>query len=480
MNTKLSSVSNYTSSDNLILLSYESNLAPISDILTPTDFQIFEQTIKRGAKQFILPQGERFIIIEIINIKNSSTERHEEVRRVGAKIVTLLKNYKLEQATVIDYTTDNLSSFYAEGIVLANYQFLKYFKDKETLNSSFKNLQLLTTAISPEEVARLNNLLEGVCIARDLVNEPLSYLTATQLAEEVKQLGKIAGFSVNVLDKATIQALNMGGILAVNKGSVDPPTFSILEWKPENAVNKQPIVLVGKGVVYDTGGLSLKPTANSMDFMKCDMGGAAGVIGAMYVSAKSNLPLHLICLVPATDNRPGLNAYAPGDVVNMHSGSTVEVLNTDAEGRMLLADALHYAKQYQPELVIDMATLTGSAAHAIGNQGGVFMGTAKNATKKDLVTAGSETHERLVEFPLWDEYAEMLKSDIADLKNLGGSGAGAITAGKFLEHFTAYNWIHIDIAGVAYMHHEDAYRLKGGTGYGVQLLYNFLSNYTTH
>jgi leucyl aminopeptidase len=379
---------------------------------------------------------------------------------------------------LLDYTKDNLSASYAEGIVLANYQFLKYFKEKDTLKSSFHSLHLLTQFIPSNEVALLNTLFEGVCAARDLVNEPLSYLTAVQLSEEIKRLGKAANFSVNVLDKAAIEALKMGGLLAVNKGSIDPPTFSILEWKPAQTVNKKPIVLVGKGVVYDTGGLSLKPTANSMDFMKCDMAGAAGVIGAMYAVAKAALPIHLICLVPSTDNRPGLNAYAPGDVVTMYSGSTVEVLNTDAEGRMLLADALHYAKQYDPELVIDMATLTGSAAHALGSQGAVFMGTASHQTKKALSRAGIKTQERLVEFPLWKEYAEQLKSDVADLKNLGGPMAGAITAGKFLEHFTAYDWLHIDMAGPAYLHHEDAYRTKGGTGYGVQLIYNFLLDYT--
>ena len=319
--------------------------------------------------------------------------------------------------------------------------------------------------------------MEGVCAARDLVNEPLSYLTAPQLAKEILRMGKEAGFSVKVIEKEALIEMGMGGILAVNKGSITPPTFSILEWKPSNFKNKQPIVLVGKGVVYDTGGVSLKPTANSMDFMKCDMAGSAAVIGAAYAVAKAKLPIHLICLVPATDNRPGLDAYVPGDVIKMYSGATVEVLNTDAEGRMLLADALHYAKQYNPELVIDVATLTGSASSAIGNQGSVFMGTADTKTKKALSLAGDDVHERLVEFPLWDEYSDMLKSDIADIKNLGGSSAGAITAGKFLEHFTDYNWIHMDIAGVAFMHQEDAYRVKGGTGYGVQLLYNFLSNY---
>jgi len=290
------------------------------------------------------------------------------------------------------------------------------------------------------------------------------------LAQEVQ-------VEATVLDKEKLEDLGMGGILAVNKGSVTPPTFTILEWKPDNAVNKKPIVFVGKGVVYDTGGVSLKPTKNSMDFMKCDMAGAAAVIGATYAVAKAKLPIHLVCLVPATDNRPGVDAYVPGDVIKMYSGSTVEVLNTDAEGRMLLADALHYAKQYKPQLVVDLATLTGSAARAIGEQAAVLMTNTDEATKEKLRLAGQKVHERVVEFPLWDEYAEQLKSDIADITNLGKGSAGAITAGKFLEHFTDYPWMHLDIAGVAWRHQEDSYRSKGGSGYGVRLLFEFIKSH---
>ncbi|CAA6810724.1 MAG: Cytosol aminopeptidase PepA (EC [uncultured Aureispira sp.] len=479
MTTVLRSNNNYNQSNHLIILSYQNQRTWFASLLTETEQKIVQKAMDKGTKQLILPQLERFIIIELIEAVDNRPDLEEKTRCIAAKTVASLRKHHLEEAVLLDYTKDNLSASYAEGIVLANYQFLKYFKEKDTLKSSFHTLHLLTQFIPSNEVALLNTLFEGVCAARDLVNEPLSYLTAVQLSEEIKRLGKAANFSVNVLDKAAIEALKMGGLLAVNKGSLDPPTFSILEWKPAQTVNKKPIVLVGKGVVYDTGGLSLKPTANSMDFMKCDMAGAAGVIGAMYAVAKAALPVHLICLVPSTDNRPGLNAYAPGDVVTMYSGSTVEVLNTDAEGRMLLADALHYAKQYDPELVIDMATLTGSAAHALGSQGAVFMGTASHQTKKALSRAGIKTQERLVEFPLWKEYAEQLKSDVADLKNLGGPMAGAITAGKFLEHFTAYDWLHIDMAGPAYLHHEDAYRTKGGTGYGVQLIYHFLLDYTT-
>ncbi|MCL4111832.1 UNVERIFIED_CONTAM: hypothetical protein GTU68_018088 [Idotea baltica] len=324
----------------------------------------------------------------------------------------------------------------------------------------------------------MQNVIASVYETRTLVNEPLSYLTATQLSKEIKRLGKSSGFSVEVYEKKKIESLKMGGLLAVNIGSVEPPTFSILEWKPKNAVNKKPVVLVGKGVVYDTGGLSLKPTANSMDFMKCDMAGAGAVIGAVNAVSLNKLPLHIIGLVPATDNRPGGNAYVPGDVIKMYDGSTVEVLNTDAEGRMLLADALAFAKQYNPELVVDMATLTGASVRAIGDQASALFGTASEKTKKALKESGFSTHERLVEFPLWREYGEMLKSDIADLKNLGGPTAGQITAAKFLEHFTDYNWMHIDIAGPAWLHSKRGYLSKGGTGVGVRLMYHFLKKMT--
>lgn len=309
------------------------------------------------------------------------------------------------------------------------------------------------------------------------MNEPLSFLTATQLSKEIKSLGKSYGFKVEVLTKAKIEALKMGGLLAVNKGSIDPPTFSILEWKPVKAKNKKPIVLVGKGVVYDTGGLSLKPTPNSMDMMKCDMGGAAAVIGAMVAIAKNKLPYHVIVLVPATDNRPGGNAYVPGDVIRMYNGKTVEVLNTDAEGRMILADALSYADKYQPELVIDVATLTGAAANAIGHYGVVAMGNTPEKTMNKLKESGNNTFERIVEFPFWDEYNEQLKSSIADLTNLGNGAGGAITAGKFLENFTNAPYIHLDIAGPAFIKKQINYLSQGGTGVGVRLLYDFVKNY---
>jgi leucyl aminopeptidase len=267
----------------------------------------------------------------------------------------------------------------------------------------------------------------------------------------------------------------MGGLLAVNKGSIDPPTFSILTWKPENAVNKKPFVLVGKGVVYDTGGMNIK-TGNYLDNMKSDMAGAAAVAGTIYAISKAKLPIHVIGLIPATDNRANNNAYVPDDIITMHNGTTVEVKNTDAEGRLILADALSFAKKYDPELVIDLATLTGSAHAAIGDLGIVAMRKLTEEQFDQLKLSGNNVYERIVEFPLWEEYGEMIKSDIADIKNLGGREAGAITAGKFLEHFTDYPWIHLDIAGSAFLTKQDNYRGIGSTAAGVRLLFDFFNS----
>jgi len=402
-----------------------------------------------------------------------SKDDREKMRAVGAKVRTTLDRKVTEIAI-----HGNALFLYdvIEGLLLSNYQFNRYFKDKEDKVNLLESI-FVTSVANQAKLDELNSIAKAVYWARDMVNEPLSFLTAEQLAEEIRLLGEETNMSVTVLEKSQIEALKMGGLLAVNKGSIDPPTFTVVEYKSPNPTNKKPIVLVGKGVVYDTGGLSLKPTPNSMDIMKCDMGGAACVSGAIYLAALQKLPLHIIALVPATDNRPGLNAYVPGDVVTMFDGTTVEVLNTDAEGRMILADALAYSKKFDPELVIDAATLTGSANAAIGIQASCIMGNADDRYFEQLDIAGKDCYERVVRFPFWDEYFEDMKSSIADLKNIGGPTAGMITAGKFLEHFVEAPYIHMDIAGPAWLNAASAYRPKGGSGYGVRLLYQFLKNY---
>lgn len=402
----------------------------------------------------------------------------EALRKTGAEIQAIAAANKIEQVTIqsLSATTD-AAYLIAEGMALSNYQFLKYRSDAEKKRSSLQTIAFDKKSITNLQLSQLTTTIEAIYYARTLVNEPLNYLSAEQLSKEISALGKKSGFKTTVLNKAQITKEKMGGILAVNRGSQQPPTFTIMEYKPAKPINKKPIVLVGKGIVYDTGGLSLKPTPASMDRMKSDMSGAAVVTGSMYALSKMKLPLHVIALVPATDNRPGENAYVPGDIITMYSGTSVEVLNTDAEGRLVLADALHWAKRYQPELVVDFATLTGAASVAVGDVGIVCMGTADEVTKDTFKQCGFNQYERLVEYPLWDEYGEMIKSDFADLKNVGGPSGGAITAGKFLEHFTDYPWMHFDIAGVSFGLSKKGYIPSGGTGYGIRMLLDFLKNY---
>lgn len=407
----------------------------------------------------------------IVKAENLSDNQEKEGLRKHATAVYELAKKHCNDLTIHGNSVESVEIF-AEGFALASYRFEKYLsKDRKEK----VKLTKVTTTNENANLKKVNALVEATTWARDLVNEPLSFLTAKQLSEELKEKCGAHGIKVDVFGKSKISSLKMGGILAVNRGSIDPPTFTILEYKPEKPVNSNPIVLVGKGIVYDTGGLSLKPTPNSMDFMKSDMGGAAAVAGATVAIAALKLPLHIITLIPATDNRPGVNAYVPGDIVTMFDGTTVEVLNTDAEGRMVLADALAYAKKYNPSLVIDAATLTGSAVAAIGLIGTVAMGNAPKSDFDLLEAAGLAMHERIAQFPFWDDYAEEMKSTIADLKNIGGPYAGAITAGKFLEHFTNYPYIHLDLAGPTFLNKKDSYRGAGGTGVGVRLLTEFLT-----
>jgi leucyl aminopeptidase len=403
----------------------------------------------------------------------------EKMRKVAFRIAGEVRRYEDREVQVAAAGMPaEMSLAFLEGLLLSFYRFDKYFTDQGDDHEILmpERVRIVFPEIPAEELIALKTVVRAVEYARDLVNEPVSWLNALRLSEAFTMMGREAGFSVEVFHKQKIEAMRMGGLLAVNRGSVDPPTFTVMEWKPENAVNDKPVVLVGKGVVFDTGGLSLKPTKDSMDQMKSDMAGAAAVGATMYALASMQVPCYVIALVPATDNRPDGNAYAPGDVVTMYDGTTVEVLNTDAEGRMILADALAYARRFDPQLVIELSTLTGAAAVAVGKYGIVGMGTAPDNDFDELQKSGERVSERIVKFPFWDEYKELLKSEIADMKNIGGREGGAITAGKFLEHFTSYPYIHLDIAGPAFVLGKNSYKGKGGTGVGVRLLYDFLSN----
>ena len=465
--------------DHLVLLGKrDSDFAGF--IRDESQLNYLKERLKKEKDFIFLNAFNRMVIVQILKDGQFPlSKKMEDARKAAFRVQGVLNENDVE--TVIIHNAGALSEevlAFAEGLALSNYQFLKYLTKPGESRFKLKSAGIVDEKIDTSIVERLNNTVKGVYLARDLVNEPLSYLTAVKLSEEIEKIGKDSGFSVEIFNKKKIESLKMGGLLGVNKGSLDPPTFSILTWKPEGTVNSHPIILVGKGVVFDTGGLSLKPTQDSMDYMKCDMAGAAAVAGIMYSIASSRLPVWVIGLVPATDNRPDGNAYVPGDVITMYNGTTVEVLNTDAEGRMILADALSYAKQYDPELVIELSTLTGAAHAAVDKYGIVGMGTSGREIMDNLKESGDNSYERIVEFPLWEEYGEMLKSDVADLKNIGGKYAGAITAGKFLEHFTDYPFIHLDIAGPAFNKLPFNYRGKGGSGVGVRLLFDFLYHRT--
>ncbi len=400
------------------------------------------------------------------------TSNLEKARVSGSQMAKRLKEIKTNTSLSL-HVLGGLSTEYVkafvEGLLLGAYSpALLKSKQEENIHTVHISNEVLPTGDRKE----ILNICRSVVLTRNLVNLPLSHLNSTTFVKEIKKTFSKTSVEVEVLEYKQIQALKMGGLLAVNQGSLDEPYFVVLKYN-NNKKQKNPIALVGKGIVYDTGGLSLKPTENSMDIMKCDMGGAATVVGSVLSLALNDVKKNVIGLIPITDNRPGGNAVAPGDVITMHSGTTVEVMNTDAEGRLVLADALSYVKRFDPLLVIDIATLTGAALRAVGEHGIVYMGNASQQTKNKIEKSGQYSHERLVELPLWEEYGEEIKSPIADLKNIGGV-AGAITAGKFLEHFVDYNWLHLDIAGPAFISSDSAYRTKGGTGVGVRLLYHYI------
>lgn len=458
-------VKKYNPEEHLVFLVGKKNNA-LTDI-HPLAQEVAKSFLEGKEELEYLKLGSQFIFLVKDDLSN------EKLRIAGNTVRTKLP----KDATKVTISgKKDTALFLAEGLVLSNYQFLKYFKDADSKKYQLASVEVIGK-FEKDQIQKLNNILKSVYWTRDMVNEPVSYLTATQLATEIQKLGEEANFSVQVLEKSKIEALKMGGLLAVNKGSIEPPTFTIIEYKPKNARNKKPLVLVGKGVVYDTGGLSLKPTAGSMDLMKSDMAGAACMAATIYAAALNQLDVHMVGLIPATDNRPGLNAYAPGDVVHMYDGTTIEVLNTDAEGRMILADALAYASKFNPELVIDAATLTGAAVVAIGTKASCMMGNAKQKVLDKLIEAGNDVHERVVQLPFWDEYKDDLKSSVADMKNIGSRCAGMITAGKFLEHFVKAPYVHIDIAGPSFLEAPENYKGKGGTGVGVRLLHEFIEKH---
>lgn len=300
-------------------------------------------------------------------------------------------------------------------------------------------------------------------LTRELQSSPGNQVTPTYLGEVAERIGRERGLEVTVLDRAAMEKEGMGALLAVARGSEEEPRLIVLEYRGEGAPEGGPLVLVGKGVTFDSGGISIKP-AERMEEMKYDMSGAAAVLGATQAIAELGLPVHLVSIIPSTENLPSGRSLKPGDIIRSLSGKTIEVVNTDAEGRLILADALAYAQRYNPRAIVDAATLTGACVIALGHYAIGLMGTDQGLVD-EVLAAGELTGERCWQLPLWDEFRPQLDSDFADLKNVGGRPAGTITAGLFLKEFAGdAPWTHLDIAGTAYRDSPTPYLRKGATG----------------
>jgi leucyl aminopeptidase len=364
-----------------------------------------------------------------------------------------------------------------EGSLLALY---RYRNGKMKSEPEIESLTLVE--FDPNKVEQLKAgvsigeaVADGVCLCRDLVNMPANIATPTKLAQVAQEIAHENGFSVQVGDREWAAERNMGAFLAVAQGAGEPPKFIIVEHNGGRQ-DLDTIVLVGKGITFDTGGISLKPKER-LSRLKSDMAGAAAVLGAMQVVGRLDLPLHVIGIAPCTENMPDANAYRPGDVITASNGKTIEIISTDAEGRMVLADGLVYAKQFAPKAVIDLATLTGSSVIALGRGMAAGLFSNERSLQEKLVTSGEKTHERLWPMPLWDDYQKAIASQVADMKNGGGKFGGIGTSAIFLKQFTDFPWAHIDMAAMAYSDQPSAYAPAGATGYGVRLMVDFLRSW---
>ncbi len=365
-----------------------------------------------------------------------------------------------------------------EGALLGLYQFNVY----RTEGNADKKLTSITFVVDGqarkrrvEHAARWGQTIaEATMFVRDLCNHPANVVTPTYIAKEATKIARASQVRCTVFDRGQIQRIGMGALLGVARGSHEPPKFIILEYRG-GPKNQRPIALVGKTVTFDSGGISIKP-ADNMDHMKADMTGGAVVLAALRTAAQKRLPLNIIGIIPATENMPGGSATKPGDILTSLSGKTIEVINTDAEGRLILADGLTYATRYNPSVLVDIATLTGACVVALGN---VAIGVLGNneALIQELKDAGEESGERAWQLPLWEDYYDSIKSDVADVKNTGGRPGGTITAAAFLSKFIGKSvWAHLDIASTDWSDSEKAYISKGATGIGVRLLIQFLRN----
>jgi leucyl aminopeptidase len=437
------------------------------------------------AKQAVLiyPRGSvaarRVLLVGLGKPNGDAFDALREAAALGVQRAREVKaaQYALAVPSTADLSSAKVGQALAEGSLLGLYSYDTYKSGEPKF--AVGTATLITAEANEELNAGVSvgaAIAAGVAVGRDLANRPGNDLTPARLAEAANAIGERFQMKMTVLDRAKLEAGGFGGILAVGQGSANEPRLIVMEHgnKREGVPT---ICLVGKGITFDSGGISIKPAEN-MDQMKMDMGGAAAVVGAMHVVGALNLPLHVVGLVGSAENMPSATAYRPGDIVRTLSGKTIEVLNTDAEGRIVLADVLHYAGQFQPDAIIDLATLTGAIMVALGPHAtGMFSNDDRLAER--LTQAGHASGDQVWRLPIWEPYHEMVKSDIADVKNTAGRYGGAITAATFLAAFVGeYPWAHLDIAGTAWV--DRAVRPstpKGATGVGVRLLVELLRSW---
>ncbi len=410
----------------------------------------------------------------------------EGVRQAAGTAARTLQDLGVKQASTILHGTgagslpvEESAQAMAEASMLACYRFDHYRSEKKT-TKTLKKLTLLEFDKSKISKARGGvrvgrTIAEGTYLARDLANHPGSTVTPSYLARVAHKIAREHGLKCKVIDEAGMKRLGMGALLGVSQGSAEPARFIVLEHNKK--AGARPLVFVGKGVTFDSGGISIKPGAG-MDDMKFDMCGAAAVLGAMQAVAALGLPHYIVGLVAATENLLDGHSYKPGDILKTLAGKTIEILNTDAEGRLILADALGYAARFKPAGAVDLATLTGACVIALGHHASGMLGNDEDLAAK-VREAGEQTGERVWPLPLWDEYREQIKSQVADMRNTGGGrDAGVSTGAALLAEFTeAYPWVHLDIAGTAWSEKPRPYIPKGGVGVGVRLLTQLARNW---
>ena len=437
-------------------------------------------TGKRGQTSLLYAgeevQAHRLLLVGLGERSEFTAER---LRRAAATVARRARSLKARSVALVLPALEasgvhEAARAAAEGALLGLYRFRRY-KSGGDGDEELESFNLMVGDAGDEEAASKGaefgaKVAAGAALARDLANEPSNTATPEYLADRAREIGDRYGMAVTVLDRAGIREEGLTGLATVGRSALNEPRFIVLEHR-EGGGGK-PVVIVGKAVTFDSGGISIKPTTG-MEDMKFDMGGGAAVLGAMEAVGALDLPLDVVAIVPATENLPGGAAFKPGDVLTMANGKTVEILTTDAEGRLILADALLYARRYEPEAVIDCATLTGACVVALGAHASGLMGNDEELVA-EVKAAGESAAERAWPLPLFEEYTEQIKGDTADIKNSGGRGGGALTAGAFLKEFAEFPWAHLDIAGTAYGKKAGAYTTKGATGVPARLLVEFL------